>query len=141
MEISLATPNDLPDCLRIRHDVFIDEQAVPPAIERDEYDATALHFIARIDDQPVGTARVVLKDGGRTAKIGRVAVLKPARGSGIGRAMMLAIESSPALDKVQVFTLGAQTHALAFYERLGYVAEGPEFMDADIPHRTMTKRR
>ena len=33
--------------------------------------------------------------------------------------------------------LAAQTHALGFYEALGFEAFGPEFMDAGIPHRDM----
>ena len=34
--------------------------------------------------------------------------------------------------------LGSQTHAIGFYERLGFTATGPEYMDAGIPHRDMT---
>ena len=36
-------------------------------------------------------------------------------------------------------TLGAQLQALPFYEKLGYTAEGQEFIDAGIPHREMIK--
>jgi ElaA protein len=71
-------------------------------------------------------------------KIGRVCVLKAARGTGLGAALMRAavaqFRSLPGITKVK---LGAQTHALGFYERLGFVAEGPEYMDAGIPHRDM----
>ena len=35
--------------------------------------------------------------------------------------------------------LGAQTNALGFYEKLGFVASGPDFMDANIPHRMMER--
>jgi predicted GNAT family N-acyltransferase len=33
--------------------------------------------------------------------------------------------------------LHAQTHALAFYEKQGFIAEGEEFLEADMPHRLM----
>ena len=58
-------------------------------------------------------------------------------GLGVGAALMTYIERAvPGRD----FVLDAQMHALAFYERLGYVAEGDVFMDAGIPHRHMRKR-
>jgi predicted GNAT family N-acyltransferase len=38
-----------------------------------------------------------------------------------------------------VVDLGAQTHAMGFYERLGYQAYGPVFDDAGIPHRSMRR--
>jgi len=33
--------------------------------------------------------------------------------------------------------LGAQVHALGFYERLGFTAVGPVYQDAGIAHRDM----
>ena len=37
-------------------------------------------------------------------------------------------------------TLSAQVSAIAFYESLGYSAEGDVFEEAGIPHRNMRKR-
>jgi predicted GNAT family N-acyltransferase len=125
---------DFDKCFEIRRTVFVEEQHVPIDEERDECDETALHFLATLDDKPAGTARVLLK--GSTAKITRVAVLRAARGHGIGEALMRHIESAVPVCR---FTLTAQLHALPFYERLGYVAEGEVFMEAGIPHRDMTK--
>ena len=134
------TPQDVEQCFRIRAEVFIVEQGVPADLERDEHDGTALHFIALADGQAVGTARVVLKDGGASAKIGRVAVYRSNRGFGIGKLLIAAVEGCPDLNRVDTFLLDAQTHALKFYARLGYEAFGEEFMDAGIPHRHMKKR-
>ncbi|HSP32434.1 MAG TPA: GNAT family N-acetyltransferase [Halomonas sp.] len=117
----------------IRRRVFIDEQNVPQEEEWDGLDSECQHFIAMLDDQPVGTARL-LPD----AHIGRVAVLKGARGTGIGVLLMrAAIEAARHAGHSQV-ALSSQVHALAFYERLGFVAHGDEFLDAGIPHREMT---
>jgi predicted GNAT family N-acyltransferase len=134
------TAQDIEACFRIRDEVFIVEQRVPIDLERDEHDSEALHFIALADGQSVGTARVVLKDNGRSAKIGRVAVCRPNRGFGIGKLLIAAIEEAPDLRHVHHFRLDAQTHALQFYARLGYEAYADEFMDAGIPHRHMRKR-
>ncbi|MEE2978078.1 MAG: GNAT family N-acetyltransferase, partial [Pseudomonadota bacterium] len=35
--------------------------------------------------------------------------------------------------------LNAQTHAMPFYSRAGFTAEGEEFEEAGIPHRTMRR--
>ncbi|MCE9663620.1 GNAT family N-acetyltransferase [Halomonas sp. M5N1S17] len=116
----------------IRRVVFIEEQQVPLEEEWDGRDGDCRHFVALRHDIPLGTARL-LPDG----HIGRVAVLSEARGLGIGAALMeAAIEAARQLGHDQV-ELAAQTHALDFYERLGFTAYGDEFMDAGIPHRNM----
>src|SRR6266853_6931796 len=105
------TTQDIEECFRIREDVFIVEQSVPVDLERYEHDSEALHFIALADGQSVGTARVVLGDGGTSAKIGRVAVYRSNRGLGIGKLLIVAIEGHPELKRVHTFFLDAQTHA------------------------------
>ncbi|QOR38270.1 GNAT family N-acetyltransferase [Billgrantia diversa] len=116
----------------IRRVVFIDEQQVPLEEEWDGRDDTCRHFLAVHGDTALGTARL-LPDG----HIGRVAVLREARGLGIGAALMqAAIASARRLGHAQV-ELAAQTHALAFYENFGFTAFGDVFMDAGIPHRNM----
>jgi predicted GNAT family N-acyltransferase len=134
------TTQDIEQCFRIREDVFIAEQNVPADLERDALDNDALHFMALADGQSVGTARVVLRDNGTSAKIGRVAVCRPNRGFGIGKLLIAAIEEAPDFRHVRHFFLDAQTYALQFYARLGYDAYGEEFIDAGIPHRHMKKR-
>jgi ElaA protein len=134
-------PASVEACMAIRMEVFVREQNVPAEIEIDEHDATALHFLALREGAPAATARVLLKEGGATAKIGRVAVRQAARGTGLGAALMRAVEADPALAGVRRFVLEAQTHAILFYEKLGYAAEGGEFLDAGIPHRFMSKPR
>jgi len=122
-------------CFAIRLEVFVHEQNVPPEAERDEHDATALHFLAFHGDTALGTARVLLQDGG-VVKITRVAVKKSARGLGLGAALMRHIEHAvPAA----AYRLDGQTQALAFYEALGYRRHGEEFMEAGIPHFHMRK--
>ncbi|WP_159999146.1 GNAT family N-acetyltransferase [Roseomonas sp. 18066] len=126
-------------CFAIRREVFVVEQQVPESDEYDALDASALHVLARRGGEPVATARVVLKEEGRVAKIGRVAVRRVARGTGAGAAVMRWIEGDPAVADVEQFVLEAQVHAVPFYERLGYVVEGEEFLDVGIPHLFMRK--
>ena len=122
-------------CMAIRLDVFVNEQNVPREEELDTLDNTAIHILALVDGLPAGTARAVEKAPGLW-KIGRVAVRAMYRKRGIGTALMREIEAAcPARD----FILSAQTQVLLFYERLGYVKAGPEFMEAGIPHYLMRK--
>ncbi|MEW2166354.1 GNAT family N-acetyltransferase [Streptomyces sp. NPDC007084] len=135
-------------CFRVRKDVFVAEQGVPEDIEYDAYDAGALHVLAvRADGVPLGTGRLLYgpeaaaKTGGDASvgSLGRLAVTRAARGLGVGAALVRAIEDAARARGLGAVDLHAQTHALGFYERLGYVAYGPEFPDAGIPHRAMRK--
>jgi len=130
---------DLTHCHALRRTVFIEEQNVSEAEEMDGLDAEAIHLIATCDGKPAGTARLLIR--GETGKIGRVAVLREHRGTGLGAAIMrqaeAALRSRPGVTRLY---LSAQTQALPFYEKLGYTAYGPEYDDAGIPHRDMEKR-
>lgn len=127
-------------CIAIRLEVFVDEQRVPLDMEIDEYEDVAAHFLA-VDEETgadLGTARLVVK--GKTAKIGRVAVVAKGRGRGIGEALMRAALARSIELGLSEAVLDSQTHAIPFYERLGFVAEGDIFDDAGIPHRLMKKK-
>lgn len=133
--IRRARADELPILLEIRRVVFIEGQNVPEHLERDGKDDGALHFIAFEGDRAVGTARILLADG--IGKIGRVSVLAEYRGQRIGRGLMqVVLDDLRAIGATEA-RLGAQTHALGFYEALGFEAYGPEFLDAGIPHRNM----
>jgi predicted GNAT family N-acyltransferase len=135
-----ANDADRADAMRIRLAVFVGEQDVPPELEPDEYDAVAIHLVALAPgaDTVVGTARVIDKGGG-IAKIGRVAVLASHRGLGVGAALMRAALVAAQEQGATIAALDAQVAVIPFYERLGFVAEGPVFDDAGIPHRHMRR--
>lgn len=133
------TDTDRQACYAIREAVFVQEQNVPLALEMDEYDATATHFLLRDEaGTPLGTARLLDKNG--TAKIGRVAVLKPFRGRGLGLVLMQAVLDEARRRGFTDAMLDSQTYAIPFYERLGFAAEGDEFDDAGIPHFRMRRK-
>ncbi|NNE79037.1 MAG: GNAT family N-acetyltransferase [Silicimonas sp.] len=135
--IRRAGPGDMETVFDIRASVFIEEQGVPHDIERDGRDGEALHLIAFSEEQAVGTARILISEG--VGKIGRVAVLQSHRGTGLGKGLILAALTALREEGAHTAKLGAQTHAIGFYEALGFTARGPEFLDADIPHREMVQ--
>lgn len=136
MTVTITQVSDPAECFALRHTVFVKEQGVPETLERDEFDATALHLLACKDGAPVGTARIVVT--GETGKIGRVCVVRSARGTGLGAALICAavacLRDTPGVTRT---VLGAQLSALGFYEKLGFTAYGPVFDDAGIAHRMM----
>ncbi len=122
------------DTLRaIREQVFVVEQRVPIEEEVDALDPLSRHVVARAaDGTAIGTARLTPKH-----TIGRMAVLRDWRGRGVGDALLRTlVEQARALGWPEV-ELHAQTHAIAFYEKAGFVAEGDDYLDCDIPHRVM----
>jgi predicted GNAT family N-acyltransferase len=126
---------DQPKLKEIRFDVFCVEQRVPEALEWDGIDGDCLHAIAEDrDGRAIGCGRL-LPDG----HVGRMAVLAAWRGRGVGSALLdhlVALARSRGDARVM---LNAQTHALPFYERHGFVAVGEPFDEAGIPHRAMER--
>ncbi len=120
----------------IRGAVFVAEQQVPIEEEWDDRDSTAAFLLALVDGNPVGTVRLV-DQGDGSGLLGRMAVLPAGRGKGTGAALVRAAEDLARESGLERVELHAQTHALGFYERLGYSAHGEEFMDAGIPHLHM----
>jgi predicted GNAT family N-acyltransferase len=118
--------------------VFVEEQGVSPDEEIDDLDtlsSRAIHYIAFGDGTPIATARLVID--GVHAKIGRVAVARASRGQGYGASIMRAVMTDAAKRGIRDLTLHSQTHAIAFYQHLGFVAYGDGFLEAGIPHIAM----
>ena len=134
-----ASDEDLEKCFCIRKSVFVREQNVSEAEEIDGLDSEADHYLLWVDGKATGTARVrYLSD---VAKIERVAVLNSMRGLALGQRLMEFIISdiqnnSPAT----LMKLGAQIHVIKFYEKLGFISYGDEFMDANISHKWMKRK-
>lgn len=126
------------DQILVRKEVFIKEQFVPIDEEYDELDKFATQFIVYDGEQAVGAARVrILTDYG---KIERVCVLKSHRKRGVGKRLMEAMENYLVHTKgITKARLSAQVSAIPFYEKLGYTAYGPYYLDANIEHRMMEK--
>ncbi|MGW2324541.1 GNAT family N-acetyltransferase [Streptomyces sp. NPDC001700] len=150
--IEVVTDGDLTGCHAVRREVFVVEQGISVEEEMDAYDAHAVHLLASSAGRPVGTVRFLHGaaadkkygragvNGATTAALGRLAVAAAARGTGLGAALVRAVEAEAGRRGLTQVYLEAQTHALAFYERLGYEAFGPEFDEGSgIPHRAMRR--
>lgn len=132
LQIRVIDWQTTPALREIRQRVFVEEQRVAPELEWDQHDLVASHFLLSLDGRPLGTARLL--DNGR---IGRVALLPEARGKGLGMKLMQAVMHHGREKGMQQLELSAQTHALGFYQQLGFVVCSEVHDDAGLPHQRM----
>nr|WP_084600147.1 GNAT family N-acetyltransferase [Pontibacillus litoralis] len=125
------------DAYTVRKTVFVEEQNVSLEEEIDENDPVATHFVGYVQGEPVAASR--LRFTGDYGKLERICVLQAYRGSSFGKQIILHMEEFVKRQGYTKTKLHAQTHALQFYEALGYKVVSEEFMDAGIPHKTMVK--
>ena len=123
-----------PEIRSIRNNVFTIEQQIDEDVDFDGQDCDAVHVLVSYQGRHVGTGRM-LADG----HIGRLAVLKEFRGQGLGAKAVRALvkeAKSRGMDRVY---LGFQTHAIGFYEKLGFSAYGEPYVEANIEHVHMER--
>jgi len=125
---------------RGRQQVFVLEQQCI-YLDADGFDAESHHLAAWGADRsvPMGYARVV-HPGQKYAEpsIGRVITTGPARGSGLGRALVARAinccrEAFPGCD----IRISAQSRLEAFYAGFGFAVVGAPYLEDDIPHTEM----
>jgi predicted GNAT family N-acyltransferase len=131
----VSSKKELEQALAIRKRVFVKEQGVPEEIELDCEDERAMHFLAFHSAKAVGTARLVIRQ--KSAKIGRMAVLKKYRGKGIGTKLLRRAIVAAQRQELQNIYLHAQVPVIGFYEAQAFRCVGPVFKEAGIAHRKM----
>lgn len=125
-------------CVEIRRRVFVDEQHVPIEMEIDEHESDSVHVILLFNNEPAGTVRYRQIDE-TTIKVERMAVLKKFRGMHFGTGLVHFVHLHAQAKDFLWAKLSAQTHAIEFYETLGYQVSSDEYDDAGIPHVDMVK--
>ncbi|MEP6355879.1 MAG: GNAT family N-acetyltransferase [Hyphomicrobiales bacterium] len=124
----------------IRQEVFVVEQAIDPSIEWDALDDGAFHFIA-VDEKTgrdIGTARAQIYDD--IIKLQRIAILKEMRGRNVGFDLVnFMLSWGRKQANISNAKLDAQSYAVPFYEKIGFVAYGEQYEEAEIPHRHMQR--
>lgn len=131
-----VSDKDIQKCLAIRLKVFVEGQGVLLEEELDGKDVESEHYLLFIDEFPVGVARVRCIDD--FAKIERVGILDEYQGRGLGRNIMTFILSDlGSHSTIKKVKLSSQTHAIPFYEKMGFSVCSDGYMDAGIPHKDM----
>jgi len=127
---------DLYAALHLRAAVFVVEQecAYLDPDGRDLEDSTEHLWIT---DGTGGIAAYlrVLREPDGSCRIGRVVTAADRRGERLASRLLQAL-----LDEVSgTVVLSAQSHHTSLYERHGFAADGPEFLDDGIPHTPMRR--
>ena len=133
-----TSPADMDVIYDVRREVFVEEQRLTSTVRDDPDDRYGTHVLAAVDDTVVGVSRVTFV--GDEAQIAWVAVRKPYRQMGVGRAMMERLLEVSHAQGCRTVTLNAQTHALGFYELLGFEPVGRRFYMSNIEHQFMVLR-
>lgn len=134
----ITDKKSLGEAFKIRELVFVIEQEVDPSEEYDEFEDISTHFLAKLNGKPVGTARWRFTKNG--VKMERFAVLKEARGIGVGQALVAAVladvDSTPE-TKGKTKYLHAQITAVPLYAKFGFEKVGEMFEECNIQHFKM----
>jgi predicted GNAT family N-acyltransferase len=134
---SVKSKSELKQAMDVRHNVFVEEQGIDERVEYDGLDNSCLQFIVKAAGEVIGTARVRFVTGD-CAKIERMAILKPFRKHGAGKALLTFILFQ--IEASQVI-LHAQRSAIPFYKACGFEESNGPFFEAGIKHVKMVKKR
>ncbi len=137
MKIKIITANweiDKKELITLRTEVFVNEQNVPSEEELDNLDSDCMHVLA-LDEKgkSIGTCRMLPNHS-----IGRMCVLSPYRGSGVGSKMLTHFIGYAKTNAISKLTLSAQVHAIPFYEKFDFIVDSEVYLDANISHQHMT---
>ena len=137
--VRIAEPDDMEAIFALRRVVFIDEQNVDADEEWDGRDEDAVHAVALMEGEVVGTGRLLTDEGEETCRVGRMAVRQDLRRHGIGDRILAVLEGAAQERGFAQALLHAQTYVKDFYAQAGYEEHGETFMEAGIEHVSMTK--
>lgn len=134
----ISSESEMEAVYHIRREVFVKEQGLTRSVYDEPDDRLSVHVVAQSDGQILGTGRLTFIHD--EAQIAWLAILAPARRTGAGKAIMEHLLSVAQERPARYVTLNAQTHALGFYEMLGFESIGGRFHMSQIEHQYMVKQ-
>lgn len=97
------------------------------------------HFGLFDSEQNLIACLIAVTLSNSTSKLRQMAVAPQHQGQGLGRDLLLRVQTRLAQQGVTLITLHARISARGFYEKLGYIQVGGEFAEVGIPHVCMEK--
>lgn len=131
---------ELYNILQLRSEIFVVEQNCVYQ-DMDDKDQKALHVLGKKNNKIIAYTRI-FKSGDYfdVSSIGRVIVAKSERQYGYGYDIMNAsINAIKQNFKESKIKLSAQCYLKKFYNNLGFIEVGEEYLEDDIPHICMIK--
>lgn len=103
--------------------------------EKDQF-----HFGLFDDLGNVVACVIAVEKSSTEAKIRQMAVAPEQQGRGCGRTLLESVESILSARGMTNLSMHARKTAVGFYEALGYVTYGEDFIEVGLPHVAMRKR-
>ncbi len=122
--------NDIAEVMKIRKEVFCVEQGIKEIYEIDEFDKSSYHLLMCENGKPIGTGRFILEEN--AVHFGRIAVIKSERKNGNGKKIVLEMLKKAKETNKEKITITAQSHAVPFYEKLGFATCSTEYLEAEV---------
>ena len=129
------TEGELEEAYRIRHEIFVREQKLFQHTDRDVFDERAVHIVAFMDDEMVGTVRIYEKEKD-TWYGGRLAVKKGFRGR-VGALLVKKAVGTVKERKARRFLAYIQLPSVSFFKRNRWMAVGDVTPYHGVPHQLM----
>ena len=126
---------DLKDTRDIRKQVFVDELGIDPGLEDDGQDGACIHLVAYENNLPISTGRVMITN--EDFILGRIATVKTHRNQGIATGIVEALVEACVQMGGNRQVLHSLTSSRAFFEKMGFKANGEEFICMGQPHVAM----
>ncbi len=127
--------NDYKDCFEVREKVFIKEQNISKEEEYDGIDNKCEHIVGYVNNEPVATGRIVIKDG--NYYLGRIAVVKEHRGNGYATSLIKEMITHLKQKNISEVYLSSQFYVKELYEKIGFKSFGDVYLDCNIEHISM----
>ena len=131
----MGNREDLKDIRAIRKQVFVDELGQSPELEDDGQDSACIHLVAYESGLPISTGRVMITN--EDFILSRIATVKSHRNQGIATGIIEALVEACVQMGGNRQVLHSQVSSKTFYEKIGFVAYGEEFLCFGIPHIAM----
>jgi len=124
--------------LRLRSEVFVVEQECIYQ-DIDNKDKKAVHIFLKEKNEIIAYSRVFKeKEYFENPSIGRVVVANKRRMYGVGKKIMnISIDYIKQNIKAKSIEISAQKYLKKFYSNLGFVQQGDEYLEDNIPHLRM----
>ena len=124
--------------LRLRSEVFVVEQECIYQ-DIDNKDKKAVHIFLKEKNEIIAYSRVFKeKEYFENPSIGRVVVVNKRRMYGVGKKIMnISIDYIKQNIKAKSIEISAQKYLKKFYSNLGFVKQGEEYLEDNIPHVRM----
>ena len=124
--------------LRLRSEVFVVEQECIYQ-DIDNKDKKAVHIFLKEKNEIIAYSRVFKeKEYFENPSIGRVVVANKRRMYGVGKKIMnISIDYIKQNIKAKSIEISAQKYLKKFYSNLGFIQQGEEYLEDNIPHVRM----